>query len=115
MNDSAGRRRHVGHGLLLLHKVDGRTRYPSLHRTVSAEEELEDSTMATTLIFGGSGKVARHITRLLSKEGQTVYSIIVSRPLFEHPSVSSSTKLNRLRASFCMALNRTAFAKVACS
>ncbi|KAK4632487.1 UPF0659 protein [Fulvia fulva] len=32
--------------------------------------------MATTLIFGGSGKVARHITRLLSKEGQTIYSII---------------------------------------
>ena len=27
MNDFAGRRRHVGHGLLLLHKVDGRTRY----------------------------------------------------------------------------------------
>lgn len=32
--------------------------------------------MATTLIFGGSGKVARHITRLLAAEGQTVHSII---------------------------------------
>lgn len=32
--------------------------------------------MATTLIFGGSGKVARHLTRLLSAEGHSVYSII---------------------------------------
>lgn len=32
--------------------------------------------MATTLIFGGSGKVARHLTRLLAAEGQTVHSII---------------------------------------
>ncbi|KAF2764309.1 NAD(P)-binding protein [Teratosphaeria nubilosa] len=29
-----------------------------------------------TLIFGGSGKVARHITRLLAAEGHNVYSII---------------------------------------
>ncbi|GIZ46761.1 hypothetical protein CKM354_000987400 [Cercospora kikuchii] len=32
--------------------------------------------MATTLIFGGSGKVARHITRILSSEGGIVHSII---------------------------------------
>ncbi|KAF2160938.1 hypothetical protein M409DRAFT_28544 [Zasmidium cellare ATCC 36951] len=32
--------------------------------------------MANTLIFGGSGKVARHITRLLAAEGHNVYSII---------------------------------------
>ncbi|CAI4212895.1 unnamed protein product [Parascedosporium putredinis] len=33
--------------------------------------------MSTTLIFGGSGKVARHLTKLLSAEpGATVYSII---------------------------------------
>ncbi|KXT15867.1 hypothetical protein AC579_5521 [Pseudocercospora musae] len=32
--------------------------------------------MATTLIFGGSGKVARHLTRLLAAEGHTVHSII---------------------------------------
>jgi nucleoside-diphosphate-sugar epimerase len=31
---------------------------------------------ANTLIFGGSGKVARHITRLLAAEGHNVYSII---------------------------------------
>jgi nucleoside-diphosphate-sugar epimerase len=32
---------------------------------------------ATTLIFGGSGKVARHITRLLAaEEGHTVFSVI---------------------------------------
>ena len=30
----------------------------------------------TTLIFGGSGKVARHITKQLSSQGHTVYSII---------------------------------------
>ncbi|KAH9819904.1 NAD(P)H-binding, partial [Teratosphaeria destructans] len=29
-----------------------------------------------TLIFGGSGKVARHITRLLAADGHTVYSVI---------------------------------------
>lgn len=29
-----------------------------------------------TLIFGGSGKCARHITRMLAAEGQTVFSII---------------------------------------
>lgn len=32
---------------------------------------------ATTLIFGGSGKVARHLTRQLAAEGHKVYSIIV--------------------------------------
>jgi len=33
--------------------------------------------MPNTLIFGGSGKVARHLTRLLVKnEGHTVYSVI---------------------------------------
>ncbi|PKS11060.1 hypothetical protein jhhlp_002821 [Lomentospora prolificans] len=33
--------------------------------------------MSTTLIFGGNGKVARHLTKLLSAEpGATVYSII---------------------------------------
>lgn len=30
----------------------------------------------TTLIFGGSGKVARHLTRLLAADGNTVHSII---------------------------------------
>ena len=29
-----------------------------------------------TLVFGGSGKVARHITRMLAAEGQNVYSVI---------------------------------------
>ncbi|KAK5122613.1 hypothetical protein LTR85_003876 [Meristemomyces frigidus] len=31
---------------------------------------------ANTLIFGGSGKCARHITRLLAAEGHTVHSVI---------------------------------------
>jgi nucleoside-diphosphate-sugar epimerase len=31
---------------------------------------------SNTLIFGGSGKVARHITRMLSAQGHNVYSII---------------------------------------
>ena len=31
---------------------------------------------ANTIIFGGSGKVARHVTRMLAAEGQNVYSII---------------------------------------
>ncbi|KAK3725498.1 hypothetical protein LTR37_000468 [Vermiconidia calcicola] len=31
---------------------------------------------ANTVIFGGSGKVARHITRLLAAEGHNVYSMI---------------------------------------
>lgn len=31
---------------------------------------------SNTLIFGGSGKVARHITRLLAADGHNVYSII---------------------------------------
>lgn len=42
---------------------------------------------ATTLIFGGSGKCARHITRLLAAEGQKVYSII--RNPDQTPSISS--------------------------
>ena len=29
-----------------------------------------------TLIFGGSGKVARHITRMLAAKGHNVYSVI---------------------------------------
>jgi len=32
--------------------------------------------MANTLIFGGSGKVARHITRMLAAEGHNVHSVI---------------------------------------
>jgi len=32
--------------------------------------------MANTLIFGGSGKVARHVTRQLAAEGHNVFSII---------------------------------------
>lgn len=32
--------------------------------------------VANTLIFGGSGKCARHITRLLAAEGHTVHSVI---------------------------------------
>ena len=31
---------------------------------------------ANTLVFGGSGKVARHITRMLATQGQNVYSVI---------------------------------------
>ncbi|SMR47675.1 unnamed protein product [Zymoseptoria tritici ST99CH_3D1] len=31
---------------------------------------------ANTIIFGGSGKVARHLTRLLANEGHNVYSVI---------------------------------------
>jgi nucleoside-diphosphate-sugar epimerase len=31
---------------------------------------------ANTLIFGGSGKVARHLTRLLAAEGHNVYSVV---------------------------------------
>lgn len=31
---------------------------------------------SNTLIFGGSGKCARHITKLLAAEGHTVYSVI---------------------------------------
>ncbi|KXT07221.1 hypothetical protein AC578_2457 [Pseudocercospora eumusae] len=44
-------------------------------------------TTSTTLIFGGSGKVARHLTRLLCAEGQTVHSII--RNPDQIPSIKS--------------------------
>ncbi|EME85917.1 uncharacterized protein MYCFIDRAFT_210362 [Pseudocercospora fijiensis CIRAD86] len=43
--------------------------------------------MPTTLIFGGSGKVARHLTRLLVSEGQTVHSII--RNAAQTPEIES--------------------------
>ncbi|KAF2216166.1 hypothetical protein CERZMDRAFT_93465 [Cercospora zeae-maydis SCOH1-5] len=43
--------------------------------------------MSTTLIFGGSGKVARHITSLLTTSGNTVHSII--RNPAQIPSIQS--------------------------
>lgn len=42
---------------------------------ISRHQE-EDMAPINALIFGGSGKCARHITRLLAAEGATVHSII---------------------------------------
>lgn len=54
-----------------------RVRYPTFYQEL-LHIPKKDIAMANTLIFGGSGKVARHITRMLAAEGHNVYSIIVS-------------------------------------
>ncbi|KAK0312921.1 hypothetical protein LTR01_002584 [Friedmanniomyces endolithicus] len=44
--------------------------------------------MSNIILFGGSGKVARHITRLLAAEGHTIHSII--RKPDQNPTSSPS-------------------------
>jgi hypothetical protein len=58
-----------------------------LYQQQRADRLIAVSIMAlNTLIFGGSGKCARHITKLLSSQGHNVHSII------RNPDVSENDK-----------------------
>lgn len=48
----------------------------SIYITTFTSGALDGSMAANTLIFGGNGKVARHIVRRLAAEGHNVFSII---------------------------------------